>query len=388
MDWLGGHARSPGGVGGVDCDCRVDDVCFCERHGISRRPGNAGRGDWARAARAARGLAEVPIAGVAPRGIRCTRRVDDRLVLADTSIGWVSALACDGAERILRAALRPPVRYDRVRAGFATAILGLHGGKKPAAQYLAWAAIAIFALYVTAVAAHATWWGTQPAVPGQLVATALPLLAIPIALAWKTSSSSTRAMMLTLLVTSLAITSIVVSVDHGRLRLERCRWTCAMAALAQPRRESRRRVAVVRRACVAGRPRLRRAARVRRRVAGDGRSHGSRQPLERPSAIGGVVVADWIVDSDSAARLVDYAFTGAGPLAVPSARPAGIGSPRLRGGRAAAAGSAPFKRGRSRSSFDRPGLTRARRRSSRSKTCRQASTNCVLVSRGCRRTAR
>lgn len=75
---------------------------------------------------------------------------------------------------------------------------------------------AISGLYILSVSAFHMWWGGSSS-PARLVVPVLPLLALPGAWLWKSSSFSTRAIGLAALLVSLAITAVMALVDGGRL---------------------------------------------------------------------------------------------------------------------------------------------------------------------------
>jgi hypothetical protein len=72
-------------------------------------------------------------------------------------------------------------------------------------------------LYCAAVATYWMWWAGNPAPPARFFAAMLPALAVPVATAWATGGARRRAGLAALLAVSLAITAVVIGVNHGAL---------------------------------------------------------------------------------------------------------------------------------------------------------------------------
>ncbi|HQX81056.1 MAG TPA: hypothetical protein PKW63_04825 [Vicinamibacterales bacterium] len=77
--------------------------------------------------------------------------------------------------------------------------------------------IAIVLAYAMAVASYWMWWAGVPGLPSRFMTAALPLLALPLAVAWSRSGAANRRVMLAGLLVSLAITALVLSVDRGAM---------------------------------------------------------------------------------------------------------------------------------------------------------------------------
>ena len=77
--------------------------------------------------------------------------------------------------------------------------------------------LAIAAVYLAAVATYWMWWAGLPATPARFATAALPLCGVPLAIAWRSASSSFRVLLLAGLVISLAISGVVIAVDRGAL---------------------------------------------------------------------------------------------------------------------------------------------------------------------------
>jgi hypothetical protein len=81
---------------------------------------------------------------------------------------------------------------------------------------IAWPAAGAALLYFMAVATYWMWWAGNPAPPARFAAAALPLLAVPAAIAWS-GAGATRAVWRLLAVVSGVLALGVVGVDHGTL---------------------------------------------------------------------------------------------------------------------------------------------------------------------------
>jgi hypothetical protein len=99
----------------------------------------------------------------------------------------------------------------------AAALVALAARRSTAFWTIAGAPLAICALYLAAVATYWMWWAGVPATPARFAAAALPGFAVPLAIAWSRSGAVGRSVLATVLVVSLAITTIVVGVDRGAL---------------------------------------------------------------------------------------------------------------------------------------------------------------------------
>lgn len=69
--------------------------------------------------------------------------------------------------------------------------------------------------YTLAVSSYHMWWAGRPGLPARFLTAALPLLAVPMAMAWLRATNAARAVLLALLGVSWLITGVVVVHDHG-----------------------------------------------------------------------------------------------------------------------------------------------------------------------------
>ena len=77
--------------------------------------------------------------------------------------------------------------------------------------------VGIVLVYAMAVASYWMWWAGVPGLPARFLTAALPLFAVPLAVAWARSTASGRTVLLALLVISLGITTAVISVDRSAI---------------------------------------------------------------------------------------------------------------------------------------------------------------------------
>ncbi len=68
--------------------------------------------------------------------------------------------------------------------------------------------------YLMVAASYPMWWGGDSA-PARFTVVVLPLLAVPLAWAWSVAGPAGRAVIATLLAASVAVTAVLVGVDHG-----------------------------------------------------------------------------------------------------------------------------------------------------------------------------
>ncbi len=97
------------------------------------------------------------------------------------------------------------------------AILGVALAAPRRLRLLSALSIGIVLAYAMAVASYWMWWAGVPGLPSRFMTAALPLLALPLAVAWSRSSAANRRLLLTGLMVSLAITALVLSVDRGAM---------------------------------------------------------------------------------------------------------------------------------------------------------------------------
>lgn len=129
--------------------------------------------------------------------------------LAESSLGYVPGgvvgLAFDQQFGLLA--------YSPVLAlAFAPALVRRSGDRPIVLSLLLTAAA-----YAAAVATYWMWWAGGPAPPARFLTAALPLLALPLAETWRRAERSWRPVLCLLLGSSLAVSSIVIFADEGRL---------------------------------------------------------------------------------------------------------------------------------------------------------------------------
>lgn len=99
----------------------------------------------------------------------------------------------------------------------AAALLGVASAAPRRSRLLSTLCIGIVLVYAMAVASYWMWWAGVPGLPSRFMTAALPLLALPLAVAWAQSRAAQRNVLLAVLVVSLAITVLVLSVDRGAM---------------------------------------------------------------------------------------------------------------------------------------------------------------------------
>jgi hypothetical protein len=77
------------------------------------------------------------------------------------------------------------------------------------------AVVVLLVGYTLAVSSYHMWWAGRPGLPARFLTAALPLLAVPLAMAWLRATNAGRAVLLALLGVSWLITGVVVAHDHG-----------------------------------------------------------------------------------------------------------------------------------------------------------------------------
>jgi hypothetical protein len=101
---------------------------------------------------------------------------------------------------------------------------------------IAVALLALVAAYAAAVATYWMWWAGGPAPPARFLAAALPLLAVPLAEAWRFSEARGRQLAGLLVTVSVVIALIAIFADEGRLvandRTARALWLEWLGGLA------------------------------------------------------------------------------------------------------------------------------------------------------------
>ncbi|MBP8274494.1 MAG: hypothetical protein KAY59_08680 [Acidobacteria bacterium] len=71
--------------------------------------------------------------------------------------------------------------------------------------------------YLIAVSTVRMWWAGNPATPARFMMSLLPLLAVPVAVAWTRFNASARALAATLVAVGAGLTTVLLSVDHAAL---------------------------------------------------------------------------------------------------------------------------------------------------------------------------
>lgn len=76
---------------------------------------------------------------------------------------------------------------------------------------------AMLAVYTMAVTSYHMWWAGLPGLPARFLTAVLPLLAVPLAVGWHRATSAGRAVLLTMLAASWALSALLIGWDHGAL---------------------------------------------------------------------------------------------------------------------------------------------------------------------------
>ncbi len=97
------------------------------------------------------------------------------------------------------------------------ALLGVMLSAPRRLRLLSALSIGIVLAYAMAVASYWMWWAGVPGLPSRFMTAALPLLALPLTVAWSRSGAANRRVLLAGLLVSLAITALVLSVDRGAM---------------------------------------------------------------------------------------------------------------------------------------------------------------------------
>lgn len=104
---------------------------------------------------------------------------------------------------------------------FAPVLLaGVAGSMMPAprqSRLLSKLCLGVLLVYAMAVASYWMWWAGVPGLPARFLTAALPLLSVPLAVAWAGSQAPGRAVLLVMLVVSLGITAVVLGVDRAAM---------------------------------------------------------------------------------------------------------------------------------------------------------------------------
>lgn len=83
---------------------------------------------------------------------------------------------------------------------------------------------AIVFVYLAAVSTVRMWWAGNPATPARFMMAVLPLLAVPIAVAWTRVSSATRTLAVALVAIGGGVTAVLLSVDRAAM-MWNYRWS-------------------------------------------------------------------------------------------------------------------------------------------------------------------
>jgi hypothetical protein len=84
-------------------------------------------------------------------------------------------------------------------------------------RFAVWSCLVTFVTYAAAVSIYWMWWAGGPAPPARFLTAALPLLAPTLGIAWTSARAPGRRILLMTLVASLAISSVSLLADEGRL---------------------------------------------------------------------------------------------------------------------------------------------------------------------------
>lgn len=99
-------------------------------------------------------------------------------------------------------------------------LAGVAGAIMPAprqSRLLSKLCFGVVLLYAMAVASYWMWWAGVPGLPARFLTAALPLLSVPLAVAWAGSLAPGRAVLLAMLIASLGITAVVLGVDRAAM---------------------------------------------------------------------------------------------------------------------------------------------------------------------------
>lgn len=97
----------------------------------------------------------------------------------------------------------------------AVACIGVGRASARPVRLVSIAAAVLLVGYTLAVASYHMWWAGRPGLPARFLTAALPLLSVPLAIAWFRATNAGRAVLLALLGVSWLITGLVVAHDHG-----------------------------------------------------------------------------------------------------------------------------------------------------------------------------
>jgi hypothetical protein len=75
--------------------------------------------------------------------------------------------------------------------------------------------VGVVLVYAMAVASYWMWWAGVPGLPARFLTAALPLLSVPLAVAWARSTATGRTLLLALLAVSLGVTVMILAVDRS-----------------------------------------------------------------------------------------------------------------------------------------------------------------------------
>lgn len=98
---------------------------------------------------------------------------------------------------------------------FAAGVIGVGRSVPRSLRLVSIAVAGLLVGYTVAVASYHMWWAGRPGLPARFLTAALPLMTVPLAVAWVRATHAGRAVMLALLGVSWLITGVVVTHDHG-----------------------------------------------------------------------------------------------------------------------------------------------------------------------------
>jgi hypothetical protein len=95
------------------------------------------------------------------------------------------------------------------------AVIGVGRATSRPVRLVSIATMVLLVGYTLAVASYHMWWAGRPALPARFLTAALPLLAVPLGIAWARAATTGRTLLLALLGVSWLITAVVITHDHG-----------------------------------------------------------------------------------------------------------------------------------------------------------------------------
>lgn len=97
------------------------------------------------------------------------------------------------------------------------ACVGVGRARGRAVRLVCAALVVMLVVYLVAVASYHMWWAGLPGLPARFLTAVLPLLAVPLAIAWQRATAAGRSMLLAVLAVTWLLSALVVGWDHGAL---------------------------------------------------------------------------------------------------------------------------------------------------------------------------